>query len=65
MAAETTTKPCTNVPCKCTADDADCCGDYCENFDPSENDRHCGCGHMACDTTKELGNENSFSSTGS
>jgi hypothetical protein len=59
-------KSCTNVPCKCKAQDGDCCcGEYCKGFDPSEDDRHCGCGHMACDITKELGNENSFASTGS
>lgn len=56
---------CNNVACKCNVSAEDFCGDFCEVVDPSEDDRHCGCGHTACDITKQLGNEGTFSPTGS
>lgn len=57
--------PCTNVPCQCNVSGSDFCADFCQLVDPSEDDRHCGCGHTACDITKELGNEGTFASSGS
>jgi len=56
-------KQCTHVACKCTADDDECCSPFCKDVETSENgDKRCGCGHMACDTTSQFGNENSFDS---
>lgn len=65
MSVDMSVHSCTNLPCKCKVQDGECCGEYCKEFDPSGEDPHCGCGHMACDITKELGNENTFASTGS
>lgn len=58
-------KGCAHPACKCQVQEGECCGDFCKDTESSEDDLRCGCGHMACDTTKELGNENSFASTGS
>ncbi len=55
---------CQNMACKCHADeDADYCNSFCEDVETSEDDRKCGCGHMACDWTKQMGNEQTFGST--
>jgi hypothetical protein len=57
---------CSNVPCKCNATDgAEFCNSFCEEVETSEDDRKCGCGHMACDYTKQMGNEQTFDATGS
>jgi hypothetical protein len=58
---------CENVACKCnTSTEQDhFCNAFCEEVETSEDDRKCGCGHMACDYTKQMGNEATFDATGS
>ena len=55
---------CHNLACKCTAG-GQYCGEFCECVETSSDDLKCGCGHMACDSTKQMGNESTFDSTGS
>ena len=58
---------CHNLSCKCNADESHFCNSFCSQVgeDTSEDDRKCGCGHMACDYTKQMGNESTFDATGS
>ena len=56
---------CKHPACKCRAEDGDCCGEFCKSSDTTGEDPHCGCGHMACDMTAEMGNESTFASSGS
>ena len=57
---------CEHMSCKCNVDTADeFCGIFCKDVETSEDDMKCGCGHMRCDATKEMGNENTFSRSGS
>lgn len=57
---------CQNIACKCNADEnADYCNGFCELVETVEDDRKCGSGHMACDYTKQVGNEQTFDATGS
>jgi hypothetical protein len=55
---------CEHLPCKCSGGDH-YCGQFCEQVETSSDDMKCGCGHMACDTTKVMGNESTFDATGS
>lgn len=55
---------CSHLPCKCHANGV-YCGEFCKSVEESCDDRKCGCGHMECDATKQMGNESTFSSTGS
>ena len=59
-----TNHTCENIPCKCHGD-GHFCGSFCEDVETSSDDRKCGCGHMGCDTTAQMGNEQTFDSTGS
>ncbi len=54
--------PCDHVPCKCPVPEGKhCCSDYCEHdVEQSEQTGRCGCGHTACDTTSQMGNEETF-----
>jgi hypothetical protein len=66
MAAEIVDHLCQHGSCKCHADEsADYCGTFCKDVETSEDDQKCGCGHMACDYTKQMGNEATFDATGS
>lgn len=58
---------CENVACKCniSGQDEHFCNTFCKDVETSEDDRKCGCGHMACDYTKMMGNEQTFDATGS
>jgi hypothetical protein len=55
---------CQHLSCKCSSDDQ-FCGRFCKEVETSSDDLKCGCGHMACDTTKQMGNESTFDATGS
>lgn len=55
---------CQHVACKCSAEGS-FCNSFCEDVETSEKDRKCGCGHMMCDTTNQMGNGSTFDSTGS
>jgi hypothetical protein len=57
-------QPCQHVPCKCRAAGA-YCDSFCEEVETSSDDLKCGCGHMMCDATKQIGNESTFDATGS
>lgn len=65
MPSEVVSKPCNHVACKCQTTEGSCCSEFCRNVETSEDNQRCGCGHTACDTTKEIGNESTFASTGS
>lgn len=59
---------CENIACKCQTDgNAHYCNQFCQELggETSSDDRKCGCGHMACDITKQLGNADTFAATGS
>jgi hypothetical protein len=59
---------CQNMACKCHPDMTDqFCNSFCQEIgsDTSSDDRKCGCGHMACDYTKQMGNEQTFDASGS
>jgi hypothetical protein len=55
-------KHCEHPACKCviTELDASCCGSFCEEVEQSEDLANCGCGHVMCDVSKELGNVSTF-----
>jgi hypothetical protein len=66
MAAEIVEHICQHGACKCRPEETDeYCGEFCKEVETSEDDRKCGCGHMACDYTKQMGNESTFDATGS
>jgi hypothetical protein len=66
MAVEFETHQCKHVACKCNANaEGEFCDSFCEDVETSEDDKKCGCGHMACDATKQMGNESTFDATGS
>ncbi|MBX9670835.1 MAG: hypothetical protein K2X93_24755 [Candidatus Obscuribacterales bacterium] len=48
---------CANEGCNCNVVEGEFCTPLCESVDPSESEHECGCGHTACEVTKELGNE--------
>jgi hypothetical protein len=59
---------CQNLACKCRPDsELEFCNQFCEDLgsESSSDDRKCGCGHMACDYTKQMGNEQTFDASGS
>lgn len=56
---------CSHTGCKCQATEGEFCNEFCEKVETSDDIQLCGCGHFACDTSKELGNEGTFSATGS
>jgi len=58
---------CENMACKCnlTGEADHFCNAFCEEVETSSDDHKCGCGHMACDYTKQMGNEQTFDATGS
>ncbi|HEY9793207.1 MAG TPA: hypothetical protein V6D22_22595 [Candidatus Obscuribacterales bacterium] len=55
---------CKHLSCKCAAD-GDFCGAFCEDVETSSDDLKCGCGHMKCDVSVQMGNESTFDATGS
>ena len=55
---------CDSTACKCRSEE-EYCGEFCKSVETSSDDLKCGCGHMACDITKQLGNESTFDATGS
>jgi hypothetical protein len=59
-------QPCQRVACKCSTTSSEgFCNSFCSDVETSEDDQKCGCGHMACDATKQMGNESTFDATGS
>jgi len=52
---------CKHPACKCKSNDA-YCGVFCNNVEETETSIGCGCGHVACDSNPELGNEETFRS---
>jgi len=52
---------CKQPACKCKSNDA-YCGEFCKSAEDAETSIGCGCGHVACDTNAELGNEMTFRS---
>jgi hypothetical protein len=58
---------CEHVACKCNVENAEdkFCNAFCGEVETSSDDLKCGCGHMACDYTKQMGNEQTFDATAS
>lgn len=56
---------CSHVGCNCQTTEGEFCNEFCEQVETSDDMQLCGCGHFACDASKELGNEGTFSQTGS
>jgi hypothetical protein len=55
---------CKSMACKCVIPGKqDYCNDFCKDVETSTDIRRCGCGHNACDITKQLGNEPTFDRT--
>lgn len=71
MSTESTDLPitpnhvCEHLPCKCHHAQGEYCSSFCAQVETSSDDRKCGCGHMECDTTAMMGNEQTFDATGS
>jgi hypothetical protein len=51
---------CEHTACKCKIKEGDFCSEFCENLGGSETSIGCGCGHFACDSNAELGNDMTF-----
>lgn len=45
---------CQNESCTCNVLEGDFCAGSCKTGDPSEDEAHCACGHVACNATQEL-----------
>jgi hypothetical protein len=55
---------CRSTACKCMIPgDQEYCNSFCANVETSGELHRCGCGHMNCDLTKQLGNEETFERT--
>jgi hypothetical protein len=55
---------CEHLPCHCHSS-GEYCSEFCAKVEESSDDRKCGCGHMNCDITSQVGNESTFAATGS
>ncbi|HEY9756462.1 MAG TPA: hypothetical protein V6C97_14945 [Oculatellaceae cyanobacterium] len=53
---------CKSMGCKCVVSDQ-YCNEFCAQVESSAESARCGCGHSACDLTKQIGNQSTFDRT--
>ncbi|HEY9683029.1 MAG TPA: hypothetical protein V6C86_15740 [Oculatellaceae cyanobacterium] len=55
---------CKSMGCRCVVSDQhQYCNEFCAQVESSAESARCGCGHSACDLTKQIGNQSTFDRT--